>query len=82
MHERDRETESVPRAGKIVEPAGAGEDSKSNFCIAKDGKLPGLLEQPISSLGESHLPASRVINPFDDNLSSPHFLSARSTNTC
>jgi hypothetical protein len=69
-----RETESIPRAGKIVEPAGAGEDNKSNFCFAKDGKLPGLLEQPISSLGESHLPARWIVNPFYDNLSSPHYL--------
>jgi hypothetical protein len=42
--ERDRGTESIPRARKIVDPAGAGEDNKSNLCIAKDGKLPGLLE--------------------------------------
>jgi len=74
MRERGKETESIPRARKIVDPAGAGEDNKSNLCIAKDGKLPGLLEQPISSLGESHLPARRIVNPFYDNLSSPHYL--------
>jgi hypothetical protein len=70
----EKERKRIPRAGKIREPAGAGEDNKSNFCIAKDGELPGFLEQPISSLGESHLPARRVVNPFYHNLSSPHFL--------
>jgi hypothetical protein len=33
-----------------------------------------ILEKPISSLGESHLPARWIVNPFYDNLSSPHYL--------
>lgn len=62
----------APRAGIVIELAGAGEDNKSDLSITKYGKLLSLLKQPVSPLRKRHLPARRIVNPPDHNLPSPH----------
>lgn len=57
---------------EIIELVSAGEYDNSNFSIAKDPQLLGLLQQTVPPLRKRHLPARRVIDPPYRDLPSPH----------
>ena len=62
----------IPVTSILVETATAGEDDQRDLGFAEDGKLIGLLEQPVPALAEGHLSARRVLDPLDLNLPPPH----------
>ena len=63
-----------PGARVLIEPSGAWEDHEADLSVAEYGELLGLFEDPVPPLGEGHLPAGRVVDPADHDLSPPHLL--------
>lgn len=70
MEIKDREYELV--AGVLIEPAGRREDDESDLDVAEQRELEALLQQPIASLGEGHLPRRDVLDPLQFHLPPPH----------
>lgn len=65
---------NILRARKLIEPAFLGKDQHGDFGVAKNGELEGLLQQPLSTLGEGDLPTRRIFDSLHLNLSSHHVL--------
>lgn len=61
-----------PGACVIIELPSAGEDYYSYFGIAQDSQLLGLFQQSVSPLREGNLPACGIVDPPNNDLSSPH----------
>lgn len=56
----------------MAEAAGGGEHEEGDVDVAEDGQLVGLLDQPVSPLGERHLPVRDVLDPLDLQLHPSH----------
>lgn len=68
-----RQNKWLLAVGVLVEAAAAGEDNEGNFSITKNRKFISFLQESISPLAEGHLTIRCVFDPFDLNLSSPHW---------
>ena len=66
---RERER---PGTSKLKKLASAGENNDSNLSLTQNGQLISLLHQTSTSLGESHLPASHILDLGHLNLSPTH----------
>lgn len=55
----------IPWTGIIKKLASCRKDYESYICITKGWQLLSLLEKPFSSLGESHLPRTDVVDFLD-----------------
>lgn len=73
---RSKNQADVPRAGKFVELAGAGENDDSDIGVTQNGEFLGLLEQPSTTFGERDLTAVEVVDPLNLNFTSAHCFSA------
>lgn len=71
------------RTGKLEELAGVGENYDGNLGFTENGKFLSLLEQPGPPLREHDLSAVGIVDSFDLDLPSTHWLNfslSQSTN--
>lgn len=64
----------LPGTCKFIELASRGEDDQSDFRVAENRKLKGLLQKPISPLRECHLATCGILNTPHLRFSSHHFV--------
>ena len=72
---------SVPvSAAKLIEAAAVGEDDKSDFNVAQNRELSGLLYQSSSSLAESHMAITPIFDSLHLDLLPSHFSGVSTVN--
>ena len=59
----------------------AGEHDNGDFSIAENRQFVGFFEQPVASLGVSHLPVCRVFYSLDLDLPTSHIFSFSSSSS-
>ena len=64
----------APGTGKLEELAGVGENYDGNLGFTENGKFLSLLEQPCSPLRERDLSAASIVDSFDLDFPSTHWL--------